>query len=363
VTAYIRALEHGADRYSAVEGLPALREAICRKLSARNLIETTPTHIFVCPGATQGLSATLQALTQPGDEVLLPALHWPIYKQQAQLAGLRLRFYDLEEGYRVHPSVVGDAITDRTRIVVLNSPSNPAGHVIQADVLARILSIVHSHKDCLLISDEAYEDFIFAGTHVSTAALEKAVNPAGRRVVSIFSFSKSFGMTGYRIGYVVAPNAGAARAIQRVQEATLVALSTPVQHAGLAALCSYDSVRAHRVVLQNARAELLDQLALKSPPAGGWYALVDIQASQLTADAFADTLLTRYGVAVTPGTAFLRNHSRVNQEVGRQRYALRVALCCGSTAIRAGAIAIRKLLSETSQSNDDVNAATIAPAR
>ncbi|MEV4461249.1 pyridoxal phosphate-dependent aminotransferase, partial [Microbispora sp. NPDC049633] len=233
--AFADALRRGDTRYASMEGLLELREALVAKLESDNGVDTAVSRIFVSPGSCQGLSALLLSLAEPGAEILLPELHWPVHVQQSLLAGFRPVFYPLDSGFRPHPDGIRAVAGPRTRVMLLNSPANPSGAVLD-DELARTLLDLARQRGWQVVSDEAYEHYVYDGAHVSVASLERDVPLAERIVHSVYSFSKSAAMTGYRLGYVVAATEQAADALRLVQEASIIAPCTPVQHAGMAAL-------------------------------------------------------------------------------------------------------------------------------
>lgn len=307
VDALAAAAWDGRTTYTPAEGLPVFRDALADKLIRINGHDTDPDLVFVTPGASQGLSAVMQSVTDPGDEILIPGFHWPIHLQQSLLAGLRPRCYPLDERFRPDLSALAALAGDRTRVLLVNTPNNPTGAVYEPELLAALLDLARAN-DWLVISDEAYEDFVYEGAHVSMAALERDVPPADRRVFTVYSYSKSFAMTGCRLGYVATPNSAYAATLQVVEEASILSSPTPMQYAGLAALeQAMPEVAAHRELVRSARDGLapLAELGLVAwYPEGGWFALLDIGATGLTADAFAAALLEREAVAVAPARGF-----------------------------------------------------------
>ncbi len=197
--ALAEATRSGRTAYTSAEGMPELRAALSAKLSERNGVHTTPERVFVSPGSCQGLAALLQSIAYDGGEVLLPELHWPIHLQQRLLAGLRPRFYPLDERYRPHVCGISAAATPRTCALLVNSPANPTGAVLGVELVTALLELAHS-RGWWVISDEAYEDFVYEGRHIAMAALESDLPERQRRVFATYSFSKSFAMTGNRLG-------------------------------------------------------------------------------------------------------------------------------------------------------------------
>ena len=301
------AIRRGDTKYTAVEGIPALREALTEKLTTENGLDTRVSQVFVTPGSAQGLTSLLRSLAEPGGEILLPELHWPVHLQQSLLAGLRPVFYPLGPGFRPDVEAMRAVATPRTRILLLNSPANPTGVVLDTATQTAALALARE-QGWQVISDEAYEHYVFDGKHVSVAALERDV-PADERIVhSVYSFSKSAAMTGYRLGYVVTANNRTAAAMSVVQEAGIIAPSTPAQYAGIAALGAREAMSANAKLVEYNRNELLPPLReaglLPELPEGGWYAILDVSQTGLDAQTFVLALLNTHEVAVVPAAGF-----------------------------------------------------------
>jgi aspartate aminotransferase len=329
--AVAKAIRDGCTGYTSAEGLTLLRERLAEKISRQTLRVVEPEHIAVTPGSTQGLFAIMLAMCDSEDEILIPETYWPIYAHAASIAGLRIRFYPLALGYHLDPDLVITAATPRTRILIINSPGNPTGNICDKRTLSELVHAAHN-KGWWVISDEAYEHFVYDGTCHSPAALERNAPEADRRVFVLHSFSKSYGMTGYRVGYVVAPSCAAAAALRRVQEGSILAPSTPMQHGALAALSDdafVEKARTHlvtnRLCLEHATLNGL----LTVLPQGGWYALLDISDTGLSSEQFAGRLLSEFDVAVAPGSAFVPIGSG-------DPCTIRIAFCGDCNVVREG---------------------------
>ncbi|MGI5348300.1 pyridoxal phosphate-dependent aminotransferase [Streptomyces sp. CA-250714] len=345
--AFTEAVRRGETKYSGVEGLPALREALVEKLRTDNGLDTEVSRVLVSPGSCQGLAALLQSLAAPGAEILLPELHWPVHLQQSLLAGLRPVFYPLGPDFLPDPEALAAAAGPRTRILLLNSPANPTGAVMDAALTRTLLDLARANS-WQVISDEAYEHYVFDGEHLSVASLERDVPVAERIVHSTFSFSKSVAMTGYRLGYVAAATEEAADALKVVQEASIIGTSTPAQYAGIAAIRSRAGIaELNRKRVRANRDAVLPQLVeeglLSRLPAGGWYALADIGRTGMDAETFATRLLDATGVAVVAGNGFAW-HPRLDGtgSIESSRYApwarhlIRIAFCVEPEALDRG---------------------------
>jgi aspartate aminotransferase len=350
--AFIDAVRRGDTRYTGPEGLPALREAAVEKLRADNGVDSAVHRLLISPGSCEGLAALLQTLAAPDAEILLPELHWPVHLQQSLLAGFRPVLYPLGPGLRPDAERIASVAGPRTRVLLLNSPANPTGVVLEPGEIRALLDLARE-RGWHVISDEAYEHFCYEGEHLSVASLERDVPVADRVVHSVFSFSKSFAMTGYRLGYVALANDRAAEVMRVVQEANIIGTSTPVQYAGIAALAGRaESSAANRKLVQRNRdvalpplitAGLLDEL-----PAGGWYAMLDVARTGLDAETFALRLLEAKGVAVVAGNGFAmrprldeRGHIRTHDFAPWARHLIRIAFCVDPVVLEEG---VRRIL-------------------
>lgn len=304
VEAAHEAARAGHTGYTPTAGIPELRAALAAKVLHRNGIAVEPDQIVLGNGGGQCVHAVLACLTSPGDGILLPDPAWPNFAMMAGLLHLDAASYRLTAagGYVPDPDELARLVTDRTRVLLLNSPSNPLGSVIDRDRMAALLDFAARH-DLWVVSDECYDEIVFDGTAVSPAALDR-----DDRVVSVFSFSKTYAMTGWRLGYVAAPRAVAGPLV-KTQEPFISCINTPTQHAGLAALASPPAVVGDMVAAYRRRRDLLTDLlaglGLAPFRAGGaFYSWVDVTAAGLPARDFALRLLAEERVAVAPGTAF-----------------------------------------------------------
>jgi aspartate aminotransferase len=304
VEAAARAAADGFTRYTSAAGLPSLRALIADKAQTRNGIACTPEHVVVGAGGCCVLYAALFALLDPGDGVLIPDPGWANYPPMVESLGAQVQRYPLVPGQRFDPDLdaLEAALTDRTRVLVVNSPGNPTGAVHGTPTLEAILDIAARH-DVWVLSDEAYEDIVFEGGHVSPASLGDY-----ERALSVFTFSKSYAMTGWRVGYAVAPPQ-IARAIAQVQEPLVACASSISQKAAEAALTGPQDVigemRESYRRRRDAATALLDREGIAYVrPRGGFSLMVGLPGPGLDSDAFARTALEDARVAVVPGSAF-----------------------------------------------------------
>ncbi|MFI6044566.1 pyridoxal phosphate-dependent aminotransferase [Nocardia sp. NPDC051321] len=345
--AFIDAVRRGDTKYTGPEGLTPLREAVVDKLRADNAVDTEFSRVLISPGSCQGLAALMQSLAEPGAEILLPELHWPVHLQQSLLAGFRPVLYPLGPDFRPDPEAIAAVATPRTRVLLLNSPANPSGVTLDPEVLAAVLDLAR-RRGWHVISDEAYEHFCYEDEHVSVASLERDVPVDERIVHSVFTFSKSFAMTGYRLGYIALANDRAADVMKVVQEANVIGTSTPVQHAGIAALHGRaDAAATNRKLVQRSRdvalSPLIEAGLLSELPAGGWYAMLDVSRTGLDAETFAMRLLARTGVAVVAGNGFAmrpdlddRGRLRSFGYAPWARHLIRIAFCVDPAQLELG---------------------------
>jgi aspartate/methionine/tyrosine aminotransferase len=304
IDAAARAAHDGATGYSHGGGIVALREAAAAKVRDRNGLPARAEEVCITTGGCGGLFTSLQLILEPGSELLVPDPGWSNYPAMAHVLHATAVGYPLDpaDGFSLDPDDLAARITPRTRAVVVNSPGNPTGTVEAADRLRAVVAIAERH-DLWVISDECYDELVFEGAHVSTATVG-----AAERVISVFTFSKSYAMTGWRVGYVVAP-ASFTELLVLEQEPVVSCASTVSQHAALAALAGpQDCVGLMRDAYRDRRdlaiAELEDRGVGCVRPRGGFFLMVDISPTGLDSWTFCRRLLDEEGVAVVPGVAF-----------------------------------------------------------
>jgi aspartate aminotransferase len=300
-----RALDRGDTRYVANAGIPVLRQAIAEKVAARNGLRAEPEQVVVSAGGMEALYMALAATIAAGDEVLVPDPGWPNFAMAVQLLQGRPVGYPLRPANRFLPDVdeLAGLVTERTRALIVNFPSNPLGAVLPAD-LAESLCRLAGERDLWLISDECYDEITFGAEHVSPGRWDDQ-----GRVLSCFSFSKTYAMTGMRVGYLVAPDSVAATAA-KMQEPLIACVNAPAQYAALAALEGpqdfVETMRRAYHERRDAAAVQLDRAGVGYLlPDGAFYMWVDVR------DRCGDDvkewslqLLRDRRVAVAPGTTF-----------------------------------------------------------
>ena len=303
------AMEAGHTRYGPAAGEPALREAIAHKLQTENKLTYGPDEIMVSNGAKQALYTLFQVLLQPGDEVVIPAPYWLSYPPMVHLAGARSVVIPTRQdrNHQLSGAALAAAITPRTRLLVLNSPTNPTGTVYSEQALAELANVLRQHPHVAVVSDEIYEYILYdQSRHVSFGAVAPDL---AERVFVVNGFSKNWAMTGWRLGYLAGPQAVLAKATALQSQSTSNVCSF-VQYGGLAALrgsrewvhTMVEALAQRRQVLLHALDSMEHVHAMA--PHGAFYAFLNIAAANLRSVVFCERLLAEAGVAIVPGAAF-----------------------------------------------------------
>lgn len=307
--AAIKAIESGFTKYTASSGIPELKKAICEKFRKDNGLTYEPAQIVVSCGAKHSLYNIFQAICDEGDEVIIPSPYWVSYAEMVRLAGGIPVILDTKQSdeFKVKSDALAKAITSRTSAFVLNSPSNPTGSVYSKPDLENIADTL-INKKITVISDEIYEKLIYDGEkHVSFASLGKE---AYGLTFVVNGLSKSYSMTGWRIGYLAAPNKELAAAVGRLQDHST---SNPVsfaQKASLEALNGDQScVTKMAAEFEKRRDYMVGRIdSMKGiscvKPKGAFYVFCDISKTGLNSFEFSKRLLEEAKVAVIPGEPF-----------------------------------------------------------
>lgn len=309
VDAYHAAIDAGFTRYGPSEGFRDLREAIAHKLATRNAIQADPeTEILVTHGAGNGFLLSLIACLEPGDEVLTPDPSFPLNFGATQVLGAMPVSCPVDgpDGVDTLPDRLAEALTPRTRLIILHNPNNPTGDVLPREVLERIARLAQAH-DLWVLSDEVYEHFVYDGREqVSIAALPGMKE----RTITLFSFSKDYGLSGLRIGYLTAGRPVVA-AISRIQRNDGSGANAPAQRAALAALTGpQEELDAWLVEFDAARRQTVAALrqvrGVTCPlPAGGYFVFPDL-AAYGESEALCRRVLEEARVGLAPGTWYGR---------------------------------------------------------
>lgn len=296
------AAREGWTRYSANAGLPSLRGKVAARVSQRWKKAVGEGQVIVTTGAVGGLYTALMTVLDPGDEVLIPDPGWPNYEAIVHLAGATPVRFALQPGKGFLPDMaeIRRLTTPKTKAILINTPGNPTGAVFPRALMQALIDHVRA-SGIYLVSDEVYEDIVFEGEHVSAGAFD-----AADRVFVVSGASKSFAMTGWRLGWLICPPALAAVATG-LQEPVTSCASTIAQKAGEAALDGGDEcVHALGAAFRRRRDLVVELLHEHLPvvPAGAFYALVDISRSGKDSLAFCKRLLESQSVAAVPGITF-----------------------------------------------------------
>jgi aspartate aminotransferase len=293
--------------YTANGGIPELRAAIVAKLARDNDIRVDAEQVWVTIGATQALQQAMHLTLSAGDEVLIPDPGYTVFTMGPRMLDAIPVPYPLrpDRGFMPDLDELETLVTERTRVLIVNSPSNPLGSVFPETVLRELLAFAKRH-DLWVLSDEVYEYFTWDQPHVSLAALDE-----DDRVFSVFSLSKTYAMTGIRIGYLVTPR-GLEQTMRSVQEASISCVNTPGQYAGIAAMTGSQQnvadARAHYRENIAAATDLLDAKGIEYlRPAGTFYLWVRVDhVSNGDVAEWAERFLIEERVAISPGSAFGR---------------------------------------------------------
>ena len=312
-----RAIDEGKTRYTAASGMPSLRSAIAKYLLEEKGLRYTREEIIVGNGAKQVILGALQAVLNPGDEVLLPAPCWVSYPEMVQMAGGKAVWINTtkEQGFIPTPEQIEKAITPRTKALMLNSPSNPTGAVWSREQLSALAKLAVKHQ-FYIISDEIYEKLVYDGAeHISVATLGKQVF---NQTIVVSGFSKAYAMTGWRLGYAAGPRPVIA-AMAAYQSHATGNPNSIAQYAGLAALKGDQGCVSEMAAAFSRRRMLMLSCLRRVPhvstfiPRGAFYVLLDVretfgmsldQAVIRDAGDFAELLLKNARVSVVPGDAF-----------------------------------------------------------
>jgi aspartate aminotransferase len=306
VEAGVRALRDGHTHYCPAPGLPELREACAEHLSHHRGLEIDPSQVIVAPGAKPFLFYSVLATCDPGDEVIYPNPGFPIYESVIRWAGAEAVPLPLTEasGFAFSADDLADRLTPRTKLVILNSPANPTGGIVETELNAKIARVLAGH-DCWILSDEVYSEMLYDSTHDTIARHEDLLS----RTVLVDGFSKTYAMTGWRLGYAHVPRP-LVEPITRLLINSVSCTSPAVQLAGLAALAGprdeVDTMLAEFRRRRDAVVTGLNTIPGIScvTPSGAFYAFPNITATGLSSKELADGLLEDAGVAVLAGTAF-----------------------------------------------------------
>jgi len=310
--AAIEAIQQHAIGYGPSGGWILLKEQIADKVQRVNAYQISEDNVAVTMGGTGAIQAAFTAILREGDDVLVPDPGWPQYQLQLACCGANAIHYNLDQYNNWLPNLrqIEQLLTPRSRILVINSPANPGGTVFPPQLIEQLLSFAQRHN-LYLLSDECYDEIVFDGSHISPATFLSSQEFEQGHIICIYTFSKTYAMTGWRIGYLVSSKE-LVRTVTHVLDSNYTNISTIVQHAASAALqgsqvCVQTMRTAYHQRRDCAIAMLKDFNRYTYTPQGAFYILVDIShpnAPERQSNVFARTLLQKRHVAVAPGTSF-----------------------------------------------------------
>ncbi|MBN2248817.1 MAG: pyridoxal phosphate-dependent aminotransferase [Campylobacterales bacterium] len=305
----IKAINDGFTQYTAVPGIPELLKAVAGKLKRENGLEYAPSDIIVSNGAKQSLFNLFQAVINPGDEVIIPAPYWVTYPELVIYSEGKPVIIETDEksGFKITAEQLKNAITPKTKMIVLTSPSNPTGSVYSKEELESLAEVLKG-TDIIVASDEMYEKLVYGIDFIATASISEDMY---QRTVTINGLSKSVAMTGWRFGYLASPNKALIAAMNNLQSQSTSNINSITQKAAIVALNgevdaeieemrqAFDERAAEAVKLFNE----IDGLSVLKPD-GAFYLFVNTKEISNDSIAFCKELLQETGVAVVPGIGF-----------------------------------------------------------
>lgn len=314
--AMVKAMSDNRTHYAASTGIKPLREACLEKLNVKNQISYLDdiNQIVITNGGMHGLYVTFQTILNPGDEVIIPQPNWTATGWMIRLAGGKLVKVRLQadRGYRWDPDQLRAAITPNTKAILINSPHNPTGGMFKKEDYQTLLELAEKHS-LYLISDEAYEDIIYDDEHISLGSLAQDYSQEVRDlVISCFTFSKSYAMTGWRLGYVACSSKEFADNVKKLILYTINGVSTPTQYGGIAALEGPQECVSQMVTAYRERRDILfegvnqtDFLECATRPAGAFYLYAKVKESwDGSAWDLVNYLIDKYSLGSVPGDIF-----------------------------------------------------------
>ncbi|MFW6422090.1 MAG: pyridoxal phosphate-dependent aminotransferase [Candidatus Bipolaricaulota bacterium] len=304
----IRAISQGETAYNPSRGIRELREAAAERLTETRQLEVNPPEIVVGPGAKPLLFLVTLALLEEGDEALYPDPGFPTYRSMIEVAGgepVPVPLYEVEDGFRLDLDALSTSLGPDSKLLVVNTPGNPAGNLLSKEELRKLSKLAGQHN-LLILSDEIYSDLVYEDqVHRTIASLPGMKE----RTILVDGFSKTYSMTGWRLGYAALP-ASLAQKIGHLLTHSVGCTATFTQHAGVEALQGpQEMVKANLTELRKKRDLLVQGLneiggVSCSLPGGAFYAFPNVSSFELAESKLADYLLEEVGVAVLPGTAF-----------------------------------------------------------
>ena len=305
----IKAINDGFTKYTAVDGIPALKQAIIDKLQRENGLTYTPAQVIVNNGAKHSLFNLFSAIVEEGDEVIIPAPYWVTYPELVKYCGGTPIEIDTDDasGFKITPEQLKNAITPKTKMIVITSPSNPTGSVYTRDELTALGKVLEG-TDIIVASDEMYEKLIYDGEFTSSAAVSEDMF---KRTITINGLSKSVAMTGWRFGYMASHRTDIIKATKTLQSQSTSNINSITQKAAITGLdgSADKDIEMMRIEFKKRRDEAvqlfnaIDGLSVLKPD-GAFYLFVNIKEISNDSLQFSKDLLEQTGVAVVPGVGF-----------------------------------------------------------
>ena len=337
--AAIDAIHAGFTKYTAVDGIPALKKAVAKKLLRDNGLKYETNQIIVNNGAKHSLFNLFSATIEGGDEVIIPAPYWVTYPELVKYCGGTPVTIDTHDasGFKITPKQLQDAITPKTKMLILTTPSNPTGAVYSKEELLELGKVLEG-SDILVASDEMYEKLVYEGSFTSAASVS---DDMFQRTITINGLSKSVAMTGWRFGYMASAHTELIKATKKLQSQSTSNINSITQYAAIAGLDGsadedIEMMRKEFIKRRDEAVKLFNEVDGLSvlKPDGAFYLFVNIQAVSNDSLAFAKELLASKGVAVVPGVGF-----------GSEGY-FRFSFATGITNIREGIKRIEEFVKE-----------------
>ena len=334
IEAAYTAMKDGRTKYTPASGITELKKAVVEETERATGLKYSPSQVVIGAGAKQPLYNAIAATIEEGDEVVIPSPYWVTYPELVKYCGGKCVFAETkpQNGYKMTAEERESVITENTRALILNSPNNPTGAVYTRKELEEIAVVLEKHKNIVIISDEIYRNLVYAGEkHISIAVLSEEMK---ERTIIIDGMSKSYAMTGWRLGWAIAPE-NVAKAMTRAQSHMTSNVNSITQYASLTALTDREHsekfISEMRETFAERRILAIETLQKAGvpfiKPNGAFYVLADVSKSfgkkspsgEIIGNSvdFADKLLTESGVAVVPGIAFgANNHVRISYALG-----------------------------------------------
>ena len=309
IDATLRALKEGITRYGPAAGDPALREAIAYKQSTINKVPTKPENVLVTNGGKQAIFNLFQVVLNPGDEVLIPSPYWLSYPEITLLAGakpVKIKS-STKDNFKIDINSLEESVTEKTRLLIINSPSNPTGCVLNEPEIKSISDFLRRHPRILLMSDEIYE-FLISPNQVHHS-FAKIAPDLKNRIFTVNGFAKAWAMTGWRVGYLTGNTEVIKKAIALQSQSTSNVCSFAQKGAIAALQGSKDCVHEMAEIYNKRRLLIIERLKkIKNisfvPPNGAFYVFPEINLKEIDSISFCKLALEKVGLAIVPGIAF-----------------------------------------------------------